>query len=121
MKPTVLIVDDIAEIRDEIRHWLEPDFLIVGEASDGGEAVQMAKELLPLFVVMDVSMPRTSGIDAVRQMTEEMPRPPKVVMLSGLTEDEVVIAALQAGAHDYLFKPGNADTLRATLAGLMNT
>lgn len=119
MKPTVLIVDDIAEIRDEIRHWLEPDFRIVGEAGDGGEAVELARELEPQLVVMDVSMPRVSGIDAVRMMTESMTRPPKVVMLSGLTEDEVVIAALQAGAHDYLFKPSDADSLRATLSGLL--
>jgi DNA-binding NarL/FixJ family response regulator len=81
----------------------EPDLDVVGDASDGRQAVQMAKRLKPDLVVMDISMPGLSGIEATRQILDELGRV-RVLALSMHADPRFVAGALEAGAHGYMIK-----------------
>jgi DNA-binding NarL/FixJ family response regulator len=104
-KLTVLLVDDHALVRKGFRRMLEDDATIsvVGEASEGHEAVRLALELKPKVVVMDCALPGMSGIDATRRIREQMPGA-TVLMLSMHSEDTLVRQALEAGARGYILK-----------------
>jgi two-component system chemotaxis response regulator CheY len=111
----VLVADDASFMRQMIREIVEAeDFEVVGEASDGVEAVEMYKELHPDLVTMDIVMPRRSGIDAVRGIMEIDPSA-RVVMCSALGQETLVNEALQAGAADFIVKPFKPDSVVATL------
>jgi DNA-binding NarL/FixJ family response regulator len=101
----VLIADDQALLRSGFRMILDAqaDIEVVGEASDGQEAVALAKELKPDLVLMDVRMPEVDGLEATRRLTE-LPGAPRVVMLTTFDTAEVVYEAMQAGASGYLVK-----------------
>src|SRR5436190_19950364 len=101
----VLIVDDHALFRRGLQMVLaeEPDIEVVGEASDGAEAVQEAGQALPDVVLMDIRMPRSSGIEACRAMKELTPSA-KIVMLTISDEEEDLFEAIRAGASGYLLK-----------------
>jgi DNA-binding NarL/FixJ family response regulator len=100
-----LIVDDHALFRRGLEMVLaaEDDIELVGEASDGTEAVQKAGESLPDVVLMDIRMPRSSGIEACRAMKEVAPSS-KIVMLTISDEEEDLFEAIRAGASGYLLK-----------------
>jgi DNA-binding NarL/FixJ family response regulator/class 3 adenylate cyclase len=102
----VLIVDDQALVRTGFRMILEaePDLDVVGEASDGAEAVTRARELRPDVVLMDVRMPEVDGIEATRQLLQDADATAKVVMLTTFDMDEYVYEALRAGASGFLLK-----------------
>jgi DNA-binding NarL/FixJ family response regulator len=102
----VLIVDDQALVRAGFRMILEAeeDVEVVGEASDGHEALQTARELKPDVVLMDVRMPELDGIEATRRLLAEDGVAAKVVMLTTFDMDEYVYAALRAGASGFLLK-----------------
>lgn len=104
-KLTVLLVDDHALVRKGFRRMLEDDaaITVVGEASEGQEAVRMALELKPKVVVMDCALPGISGIDATRQIRAQMPDA-TVLMLSMHSEDTLIRQALDAGARGYILK-----------------
>ena len=104
-KLTVLLVDDHALVRKGFRRMLEDDAAIsvVGEASEGLEAVRLALELKPKVVVMDCALPGISGIDATRHIRAKWPDA-KVLMLSMHSEDTLVRQALEAGARGYILK-----------------
>lgn len=108
----LLLADDHAVVRTGTRELLErkPDFHIVGEASNGEEAVRLAQELQPDVVVMDVRMPKMSGVEATRRIKEECPDV-KVLVLTAHDDDEYVFALLQAGANGYLMKTAEFDEL----------
>ena len=114
-KVRVLLADDHQLMRSGVRLMLErePDMSVVGEASDGREAVALAKSLRPDVVIMDIGMPNLSGIEAARQMTRE--RPELAVMILSMHPDETyVLRALKAGARGYLLKDSaEADLIRA--------
>ena len=118
----VLIVDDHALFRRGLEMVLaeEPDIELVGEASDGTEAVAKAGEALPDVVLMDIRMPKSSGIEACRAMKEVAPSA-KIVMLTISDEEEDLFAAIRAGASGYLLKdiPYDevADVVRAVHGG----
>lgn len=101
----VILADDHQIVRSGLRALLEKqgDIEIVGEAQDGKEAVQLAKDLQPDLVAMDVSMPGLNGIDATRQIREEAPRV-KVLALSMHSDRRFVVEMLAAGASGYLPK-----------------
>jgi DNA-binding NarL/FixJ family response regulator len=105
---SVLIADDQALVRAGFRMILEAerDMEVVGEASDGQEAVAEARRLRPDVVLMDVRMPDVDGIEATRQLTGGHPSAPatKVVMLTTFDMDEYVYDALKAGASGFLLK-----------------
>ena len=118
----VLIVDDHALFRRGLEMVLteEADIELVGEASDGAEAVEKAGEALPDVVLMDIRMPRSSGIEACRAMKEIVPST-KIVMLTISDEEEDLFEAIRAGASGYLLKdiPYDevADVVRAVHGG----
>ena len=114
-KVRVLLADDHQLIRSGIRLMLErePDMSVVGEASDGREAVALAKSLRPDVVIMDIGMPNLNGIEAAGQMTQENPE--LAVMILSMHPDETyVLRALRAGARGYLLKDSaEADLIKA--------
>ncbi len=101
----VLIVDDHALFRRGLEMVLdeENDIELFGQASDGAEATQRAAESLPDVVLMDIRMPKSSGIDACRTMKEAAPST-KIVMLTISDEEEDLFEAIRAGASGYLLK-----------------
>jgi DNA-binding NarL/FixJ family response regulator len=110
----VLLADDHVLVRDGIKVTLEVNgFTIVGEASEGREAVKMVRELKPDVAVFDVSMPGLNGVDAARIALKELPGL-KVVLLTVHTENEYVDEALKAGVSGYVLKKqATADLIRA--------
>jgi DNA-binding NarL/FixJ family response regulator len=104
-KITVLLVDDHALVRKGFRRMLEDDPLIavVGEASDGNDAVKLAIELKPRVTVMDCALPGISGIEATRQIRAKLPEA-RILMLSMHSEDTLIRQALEAGARGYILK-----------------
>lgn len=104
-KITVLLADDHALVRRGFRRMLEddPGISVVGEASDGLEAVRLATELKPRVIVMDCAMPELSGIEATRKILETYPEA-GILMLSMHSEETLVSQALQAGARGYVLK-----------------
>jgi DNA-binding NarL/FixJ family response regulator len=101
----VVIVDDHALFRRGLDLVLseEPDIEIVGEAGDGVEAVTRTQELLPDIVLMDVRMPRATGIDAARAIRDTLPDT-KVIMLTVSEDEDDLYEAVKAGANGYLLK-----------------
>ena len=108
----VLIADDHTVLRQSLRYLLEaqPGLQVVGEASTGREAVELAEKLKPDVVLMDTIMPGLNGIEATRQIRRALPKT-KVLMLTGYMEDEHVAGALQAGASGYVIKKSDMDEL----------
>jgi DNA-binding NarL/FixJ family response regulator len=104
-KISVLLVDDHALVRRGFRRMLEDeeDIVVKGEASDGDEAVRLAKQLQPDVTVMDCALPGISGLVATRKILEHNPQA-AVLMLSMHSEDTWVRQALEAGARGYMLK-----------------
>jgi DNA-binding NarL/FixJ family response regulator len=102
---TVLLADDHHLVRRGFRRMLEddPELRVVGEASDGDQAVQLCAELTPRVVVMDCAMPGTSGLVATRRILEAQPDT-AILMLSMHAEQTLVAQALAAGARGYILK-----------------
>ena len=117
-----MIVDDHALFRRGLEMVLaaEPDIELVSEASDGAEAVEKAGETLPDIVLMDIRMPRSSGIEACRALKDVVPSA-KIVMLTISDEEADLFEAIRAGASGYLLKDipldEVADTVRAVDGG----
>lgn len=104
-KISVLLVDDHSLVRRGFRRMLEdePDINVVGEASDGREAVDMARSLKPQVIVMDCALPEINGLQATRKILEFAPQT-LVLMLSMHTEETWVRQAMDAGARGYVLK-----------------
>ena len=112
---TVLLVDDQALVRAGFRMILEiePDMSVVGEAANGVQAVEMAGQLRPDVVLMDVRMPELDGIEATRRLLADGATRSRVVMLTTFDLDEYVFEALQAGASGFLIKDVRPELLVA--------
>jgi DNA-binding NarL/FixJ family response regulator len=110
----VLIADDQSLVRAGLRSLLdgEPDLAVVGEASDGRQAVQATGRLKPDVVLMDIRMPVLDGIAAARELAERG-SPARVLMLTTYDLDEYLFSALRAGAAGFLLKDTTADDLAA--------
>ncbi len=108
----ILLAEDHVVVRQGTRQLLErePDFEIVGEAGDGVEAVQLAGELKPDVVIMDVAMPKLGGIEATKQIKAILPAT-IVLVLTGYDYDEYIFSMLEAGAAGYLLKNVSGDEL----------
>ncbi|MCW2963467.1 MAG: DNA-binding response regulator [Actinomycetia bacterium] len=104
----ILLVDDQALVRAGFRMILdaEPEMEVVGEASDGREAVDQVRELRPDVVLMDIRMPELDGLEAARRILSGTPEDgaPKILMLTTFDLDEYVYEALRAGASGFLLK-----------------
>jgi len=112
----ILITDDHKVIRQGLRMVLEldPDLEVVGEASNGEEALRMARRLAPDVVLMDLLMPVMGGIEATGEIRRELPDV-EVVALTSVLEDASVAGAIRAGAIGYLLKNTEADELRQAI------
>ena len=111
----VLLVDDQRLVRSGFRMILgvERDLEVVGEAGDGAEAVEAARELRPDVVLMDVRMPNVDGLEATRQLVDGSPDAPRVLVLTTFDLDEYVYEALRAGASGFLLKDAPEEQLVA--------
>ncbi len=112
---SVLVADDHPVFRRGMRAVLgaEPNTELVGEATDGEEAIARALELRPDVILMDLNMPKVSGIDATRRILEANPNT-AILMLTMFEDDKSIFAAMRAGAHGYVLKGADgAETLRA--------
>lgn len=117
----VLLVDDHVVVRAGTRQLLErhTDIVIVGEASNGQEAVDLATNLSPDVVVMDVRMPGMGGIEATKQIKAQNSEM-GVLVLTAHDDDEYVFALLQAGANGYLLKTAEAEELVKAIRTVMS-
>lgn len=112
----VLLVDDHQVVRRGLRTFLEvqPDIEVVGEAGDGDEGVARARELAPDVILMDVKMPGTDGITALRRLREEGVKS-RVLVVTSFTEQRTVVPALRAGAAGYVYKDVDPDALAGAI------
>lgn len=112
----LLIVDDIAETRENIRKLLqfEADIQIVGSARSGEEALQLAHDMQPDVVLMDINMPDMDGIVATEALLKDVPFA-QIVILSVQNEPDYMRRAMLAGARDFIAKPPSGDELIATI------
>ena len=108
----VILADDHAVVRKGIRDFLQedPDIIVVGEASNGEDAVRLAGEHLPDVAVLDIQMPKMNGIDATTAIKTQFPRV-RVLILTAYEEDPYIFALLRAGADGYVLKNADADDL----------
>jgi RNA polymerase sigma factor (sigma-70 family) len=113
----VLVADDQALVRAGFRKILEGDDAIevVGEAADGDEAIELARELDPDVVLMDIRMPTLDGIAATRTLAEKSNERPRVLMLTTFALEEYVYDALRAGASGFLLKDAPPEQLVAAV------
>ncbi len=116
----VLLVDDHALFRKGIASILaaERGFEVVGEAGDGLEALERARELMPDVILMDIFMPGADGLDATRWIMEALPYV-KIIMLTASEEDRNLYEAIKSGAQGYLLKKILPQELFAMLRGVM--
>ena len=122
MSISILLVEDHKIVREGTRQLLEQstDMQVVGEASDGLEAVRLTADLQPDVIVMDVRLPHMSGIEATRAITARFPKI-KVLILSAYNVDSYVFQLLEAGASGYLLKTSSgaelAEAIRLVYSG----
>jgi len=108
----ILTADDHAVVREGLRALIdtEPGMVLVGEAADGAEAVQKAQSLEPDVVLLDLVMPRKSGLEAIGEIKRTMPST-RILVLTSFAEDDKVFPAIKAGAHGYLLKDASPHEL----------
>jgi two-component system response regulator NreC len=109
---TILLADDHPFVRRGVRNLLEAeaDFLVVGEAEDGLQVVQMAEKLRPDILVVDIMMPNLNGLEALKQVSHRSPKTRKIV-LSMHSADPYVVEAFRSGASGYILKDSAPDEL----------
>ena len=101
----VLIVDDLTFIKMVLKDLVEKaGFRVVGEASDGEEALKMYDEKRPDVVLLDITMPKMDGLTALKKILEMDPQA-KVIMCSALGQQRLILQAIQLGAKDFIVKP----------------
>lgn len=116
MTVRLVLADDEPLVREGLRMVLEldPDLLVVGEASDGVEAVALVREHRPDLALLDVRMPRLDGLGATRRIRDEA-SPSAVVILTTFADDDLLAEAVRAGARGYLLKSMPPDQIRSSV------
>lgn len=111
----LVIVDDAPFIREVLRHIFElTEIEVVGEADDGEKAVAAVKSLKPQIVLMDIVMPKMSGIEATLEILKDLPGT-KIIACSTLDQDSMVMRALEAGCCSYITKPFKSEEVLAAV------
>ena len=111
-RTTVLLADDHVLVRQGIRQFLEDadDIEVVAEADDGEQALLLALQLRPQVVILDIRMPKLSGVEVTRRLKAQLPAA-SIVILTAYDDDPYVTALLQAGANGYVLKTATSDEL----------
>ena len=110
-----MVVDDAPFILEIIRHTLKNTaYQIIGEASNGAEAIELAQNIRPDIILMDIIMPHKSGIDAAKEILKSLPNT-KIIAFSTADQESMVMLALEAGCCDYIVKPFKSEQLLKTL------
>jgi DNA-binding NarL/FixJ family response regulator len=104
-------------MRNIIRHW--EDFEVIGEASNGIEALEKARELMPDVILMDITMPQMDGIEATRRISRELPAILIVILTMSEVENDL-FNAIKGGAHGYVLKDTPSKRLHDQLRGVLN-
>lgn len=122
MKTKILLADDHRIVREGLRSLLEAedDMQVVGEADNGRRAIEMAEELGPDVIVMDIGMPELNGIEATRRIVHDTPHT-KVVALSMHSDRRFMSEILKAGASGYLLKDGAFEELAGAIRTVMSS
>jgi len=120
MSKTILVVDDAAFMRMMIRDILSREGYTIHEAVNGRDAVEKYAEVKPDLVTMDITMPELSGIDALRQIRDKDDRA-RVLMVSALGQQRMIVEALEAGALDFLVKPFQPTKVLETVKKCLQT
>lgn len=116
MSARVLIIDDLPFMRKLLREVLtEAGFTVVAEAADGSEGVSSYRRFEPDLVLLDITMPVTDGLTALRKIIEINPRA-RVVMCSSLGEQEMILRAVRLGALDFVVKPFRPERVVSALS-----
>ncbi len=112
----VLIADDHSVVRRGLVAWLDevPEMLVVGEASDGVQAIELARRTQPDVILLDLMMPRKTGLEAIPELKEVSPHS-QILILTSYSDDENFFAAIRAGAMGYLLKETTIEDLRAAI------
>ena len=105
---SILIVDDAAFMRLNLKNILKGDYDIAGEAEDGEEAVEKYQELNPDIVTMDITMPNMDGLEAIKAIMDIDPDA-KIIVCSAMGQQKMVVKAVELGAKDFIVKPFNED------------
>ncbi|MHC5786053.1 response regulator [Pseudomonas idahonensis] len=121
MTCNLLLVDDHSLIRAGVRALVMdiPGYAVIGEADDGAQLLEMVEKLHPDIVLLDLSMKRIGGLDALRRLKAMQPQS-KVLILSMHTDPSLIMQALESGAHGYLLKDTTATELEHALEALRN-
>jgi two-component system chemotaxis response regulator CheY len=115
MAKTIMIVDDVPFVRKTLSEILTAaHYQVVGEASDGQEAIALYQKLRPDLVTMDVVMPKVSGIDAAKTIIK-MDKNACVVIISAMGQESLIMEAINAGVRDYILKPFSANDVLKTI------
>ena len=117
----ILVADDHPIFRDGLRKLLEAekDFKVIGEASDGGEAVEMAQQLKPDVLLLDLAMPRVPGLEALRQLRNSV-EAIKVILLTAAIDREQIVDALHHGVRGVVLKESATELLLKSIRCVMD-
>lgn len=121
MKTKILIADDHPLMRGGIKSIINEDdcFEVVGEASDGDEAIEKIDKLKPDLIILDISMPKKTGLEVLRHFKAEG-KPYKFIVLSNFQEDEYIVEAVKQGAQAYVLKDIEANNIVEILHTVLN-
>ncbi|ACL69817.1 response regulator [Halothermothrix orenii] len=120
MSKKILIVDDAAFMRLTLKNLLENEgYDVIGEASNGQEAVELYQELEPDLVTLDITMPEMDGISALKEIKGIDPDA-KIIMCSAMGQQSMVIEAIEAGAKDFIVKPFKEDRVKKAVKKIFN-
>lgn len=116
----ILIADDHAILRDGLRRLLEsePGLRVIGEAADGDEAVKLARELKPDVLLLDLAMPRTPGMEALKELSRSA-TPVRTILLTASVERTQIVEALQLGARGVVLKESATELLLKAIHSVM--
>lgn len=117
---TFLVVDDAIFMRTVLKKMLtESEFNVIGEAGNGLQAIEMAKELQPDIVTLDITMPEMDGIEAIDKILEVSPNT-KIIMCSAMGQHSKVVEAIKKGAKDFIVKPFEKTRVLQAIYNVMN-
>ena len=117
----IVIAEDYTILREGLRALISsnPEYEVVGEAGDGHEAFQRVEKLKPHLVLMDLSMPRMNGMDAIREIRKRVPET-KILVLTVHKTEEYILATLKAGANGYVLKDATHDELMMAVGNVLS-